>query len=72
MLLEYYVVSMHLTFLGIILAVSAVSHPVIPYIHTTRLSYNCKFVPFDHLHPSPPPPRSLPKSISFLIILLKW
>ena len=34
-----------------------ISHIVHP-IPSTYLSYNWKFVPFDHLHPIPPPPNS--------------
>ena len=30
-------------------------YPVVHYIPCTYLSYNWKFVPFDHLHLIPPP-----------------
>ena len=33
------------------------TYHVIHCIPSTYLSYNWKFVPFDHLHPIPPPPR---------------
>lgn len=34
------------------------SHHAFCYIIRTYLSYNWKFVPFDHLHPMPPTPHS--------------
>lgn len=43
-------------------------HHIAHYIAGARLSSNCKFVPFDHLPPVPPPLPLISFSSSFLKI----
>ena len=49
-----------------------VYYRVVYYIPSTYLSYNWKFVPFDHLHKIPPSPSTLSLLLSSFLNIIYW